>query len=102
VTVHVAQHPHVTGFTVLGEAEGGSELLGHATSFEDAQALADQASGCPQPCSCGPWADQANVLPADAPQQQDDARNARILYRASQTRTPAGDDEAPRTIRPTA
>ena len=26
-----------------------------ARSLAEAQALADQASGCPQPCACQPW-----------------------------------------------
>ena len=40
-------------FGVKGSA--GVQDLGRAIGFDNAKTAADRASGCPQPCACGPW-----------------------------------------------
>jgi hypothetical protein len=55
ITVSVSAHPHIVGYTVVAEAGGTSEFLGQAVTLRDAQRLADEHSGCAQPCSCPPW-----------------------------------------------
>jgi hypothetical protein len=56
VTVSVTRDPDAVGYTAIIEAADGTpELLGQTKTLLQAQLLADDSSGCPQPCFCPPW-----------------------------------------------
>jgi hypothetical protein len=56
LTARVTQHPHRIGYAaVLETPDEAPELIGQATTLLEAQILADENSGCPQPCFCPSW-----------------------------------------------
>jgi hypothetical protein len=57
ITLSISAHPALLGIytAVIEAADGTPEFLGQTTTLLEAQRLADERSGCPQPRSCPPW-----------------------------------------------